>query len=123
MKFSRKLSKLMNLGVAVIFVGVITMSLLEWTGHRSDHVARNAADAGTETFRRLFTTGEPQPAIEQSLGSLRLNTVRRGDEILIIAKEGRRVWYCNHNYFGTVLRFSESKLSRIENDEWLATCL
>lgn len=109
--------------VGAMTISIAMLAVLEVSGRHQDKLARSVAEDATVSYRRQFQIGEPLASVESSLAALRANTLHRGNDILIIAKEGRPVWYCNHNYFGISLRFSEGKLHDVVSDEWIGACL
>ncbi len=124
MKLAKSLRLFLFFFVGVVTLSVTVLAVIELKGRHQDKIARSAAEDLTASYRRRFVMGETLASVENSLALLHAKTLHRGDdEILIIAKEGRPVWYCSHNYFGTSLRFEEGRLRRLETDEWLETCL
>ncbi len=119
-----RLSRLLGLlALGLILAGGVTAAVLEVRGRHQDEAARSSAEHATATYRKQFHIGESDANVESALTSLNFNTLHRGDDILIIAKEGRPLFYCSHNYLGTVLRFTQHSLSEIDSDEWADTCL
>ncbi|GAA3748127.1 hypothetical protein [Terriglobus aquaticus] len=106
-----------------VAIAAAITTFVEVRGQQQDDRARAATAIQTSKMRGRFALGEPLSEAEAEVKALGLNTIGRGDDLLIIAQEGRRVWYCDHHYFGTALRFTEGKLRQIESDEWLGACL
>ena len=123
MSIPRLLRLLGFLALAFILMGAVTAAVLEVRGRHQDEAARSSAERATANYRRQFHIGESDANVESALTSLNLNTLHRGDDILIIVREGRPLFYCSHNYFGTVLRFTHDSLSAIDSDQWAETCL
>lgn len=85
--------------------------------------ARAAADYATSIFRIQLSMGMPRADVQTELAISKQNTIARGDELLVVAQEGKPPWYCKRTFFGTALHFQAGKLTQIRTDEWLDTCL
>lgn len=116
------LRAVITVSVLLVVAGAL-LALSEVKSRQQNESARAAADYATSIYQIQLSLGMPRAGVQTELAISNRSTIARGDEILIVAQEGRPPWYCRRAFFGTALHFDGGKLSQIRSDEWLEACL